>query len=195
MISPMAAASERFGLLQVGGKPATVIGDDVQVGQPAPHFTAQVGVWPGRNLWEEIDVLQATAGLVRILAAVPSLDTDTCDIETRRFNVEAAGLGEAVRVITISTDLPVAQKRWCGAAGVERVYAASDHMTGEFGVKYGTLIKERRWLRRAVFVVDQDEVVRYAAYMPKLGDQPNYEEVIALARQLAEPGAARSHEA
>lgn len=186
MNTPAAQPAERFGLIQVGGKPATVIGEDIQVGQPAPHFHSQVGVWPGRDLWAVIDPLAETAGLVRILAAVPSLDTDTCDIETRRFNVEAAGLGEGVRVITISTDLPVAQKRWCGAAGVERVYAVSDHMAVEFGVKYGTLIKERRYLRRAVFVVDQGDVVRYVAYMPKLAEQPKYEEVIALARQLAE---------
>jgi thiol peroxidase len=87
-------------------------------------------------------------------------------------------------VIAISTDLPIAQKRWCGAAGVERVMMVSDHMAGEFGVKYGTLIKERRWFRRAVFVVGQDDVIYYAAYMPKLGDEPNYDEVLAAAKQL-----------
>ena len=150
MNAPVTQPAERFGLILVGGKPATVIGDDIQAGQPAPHFQSQVGVWPSRAVWDVIDPLAETAGLVRILAAVPSLDTDTCDIETRRFNVEAAGLGEGVRVITISADLPVAQKRWCGAAGVERVYTVSDHMAVEFGLKYGTLIKERRYLRRAV---------------------------------------------
>jgi thiol peroxidase len=186
MDSPSTPPTERFGLIQVGGKPATVIGDDVVPGQTAPRFRAQVGLWPGQDLWAEIDPLEATAGLVRILAPVPSLDTSTCDTEMRRFNLEAAGLGDAVRVITISTDLPVAQKRWCGGAGVEQVYAVSDHMAGDFGLKYGTLIKERRWLRRAVFVVDQDDIVRYAAYMAKLGDQPNYEEVIALALELVE---------
>jgi thiol peroxidase len=106
-----------------------------------------------------------------------------CDKETRRFNEEAVGLGDDVRVIAISTDLPIAQKRWCGAAGVERVMMVSDHMAGEFGVKYGTLIKERRWFRRAVFVVGQDDVIYYAAYMPKLGDEPNYDEVLAAAKQ------------
>jgi thiol peroxidase len=176
--------TERPGLMEVGGRPATVIGDDLQVGQMAPHFTAQVGVWPGRDIWSELDPLAATAGSVRIIAAVPSLDTNTCDIETRRFNTEAAKLGPEVQIITISADLPVAQKRWCGAAGVERVYAVSDHMAVEFGVKYGTLIKERRWLRRAVFVVDQHDTLRYVAYMPKLGDQPDYEAVLAAAREL-----------
>jgi len=178
------APTERTGVMELSGRPATVVGDDVAVGQAAPHFTSQVGVWPGKDLWTELDPLEATAGLVRILSAVPSLDTNTCDIETRRFNTEAAHLGPQIRIITISTDLPVAQKRWCGAAGVDRVAAVSDHMAVEFGIKYGTLMKERRWLRRAVFVVDQHDVIRYVAYMPKLGDQPDYEAVLATARGL-----------
>jgi thioredoxin-dependent peroxiredoxin len=185
------APTERVGLMELGGRPATIVGDDVQVGQAAPHFTSQVGAWQGRDLWSELDPLAATAGSVRVLAAVPSLDTNTCDIETRRFNTDAAHLGPSIHIITISVDLPVSQKRWCGAAGVDRVYAVSDHMAVEFGVKYGTLMKERRWLRRAVFVVDQNDVIRYAAYMPKLGDQPNYEEVLATARQwVGQDGAA-----
>ncbi len=175
---------ERFGLIEVGGKPATVLGADVAVGQPAPHFRAQVGFWKGLDTWSEIDPLEATQGLVRVVAAVPSLDTQTCDLETRRFNTEAAALGDAIRIITISTDLPVAQKRWCGAAGIDKVVVVSDHVATEFGLSYGTLIKERRWLRRSVFVIDADGVVRYAAYMPKLGDQPDYDAVLAAARQL-----------
>jgi thiol peroxidase len=176
--------TERAGIIEVGGKPGTVVGDEVHAGQAAPHFTAQVGSWAGLDIWAEVDPLEATRGLVRVLAAVPSLDTQVCDTETRRFNAEAAGLGEAVRVIMVSTDLPVAQKRWCGAAGVDRVATVSDHMANDFGVKYGVLIKERRWLRRAVFVVDRHDVIRYAAYMPKLGEQPDYEAVLAAVRQL-----------
>jgi thiol peroxidase len=182
--SSVKAPTERVGLMELNGRPATVVGDDVRVGEPAPHFTAQVGVWPGKDIWSELDPLAATAGSVRILSAVPSLDTSTCDIETRRFNTEAAHLGPGIHIITISTDLPVAQKRWCGAAGVDRVFAVSDHMSTEFGLKYGTLMKERRWLRRAVLVVDQNDVIRYVAYMPKLGDQPDYDQVLATARGL-----------
>jgi len=178
------APTERLGVMELSGRPATIIGDEVNVGQAAPHFTAQVGVWPGKDLWSELDPLAATEGSVRILSAVPSLDTNTCDIETRRFNTEAAHLGPGIHIITISVDLPVAQKRWCGAAGVDRIYAVSDHMATEFGLKYGALMKERRWLRRAVFVVDQHDVIRYATYMPKLGDQPDYDTVLALARGL-----------
>ena len=178
--------TRRVGLIELSGKPATVVGDDVAVGQAAPRFTAQVGLWPGRDMWTDVDVLAATAGKVRILAPVPSLDTGTCDAETKRFNAEAAGLSEEVVVITISADLPPSQKRWCGAAGVERVMVVSDHMHMEFGVKYGCLMAERRWLRRAVFVVDQRDTVVYAAYMPKLGEQPDYEAVLGAARAAAE---------
>lgn len=177
------APVERPGLIEVGGKPATVIGDDVRVGQPAPGFKAQVGVWGGLDMWAEVDPLEATKGLVRILLAMPSLDTNVCDTETRRFNEEAANLGSDIRIIAVTTDLPVAQKRWCGVASVDHVAAVSDHMAGEFGVKYGTLIKERRWFRRAVFIVDRKDVIRYAAYLPKLGDQPNYEEVLTAAKE------------
>ena len=180
-----AAPRERAGLIEVGGKPATVLGPDVEVGQKAPHFTVQVGLWPGQETWTALDALAATAGKVRILTPLPSLDTSTCDAETRHFNEAAADLGEHVRVIVISTDLPVAQKRWCGSAGVERLLTVSDHLDGDFGLKYGTLIKERRWHRRAVFVVDHNDVIQYAAYMPKLGDHPNYDAVLAVARRLA----------
>lgn len=180
-----AGPPERHGLMELSGKPATIVGRDVRVGQRAPSFTAQVGYWPGKDLWQEVDPLGETAGHVRILAAVPSLDTNTCNVETRRFNEEAAALGPDIHVITISTDLPVAQKRWCGAAGVERVYVVSDHMATDFGVKYGALMKERRWLRRAVFVVDRAGKIVYAAYMPKLGVEPDYAAVLAAARRAS----------
>ncbi len=169
-------AKERFGLIKVGGKDATIIGEDIKVGQTAPDFSAHA------LDWSVVRGLADTQGKVRIIAAVPSLDTDTCDRETRRFNQEAAALGAEVVIEVISTDLPYAQKRWCGAAGVEQVKTLSDHMNAEFGEKYGVLIKERRTLRRAVFVVDRKDTVVYAAYMAALGDEPNYEEVLAAAR-------------
>ena len=132
--------------------------------------------------WSMVRGLGDTQGKVRILAAVPSLDTDTCDRETRRFNQEAASLSDDIVIEVISTDLPYAQKRWCGAAGVDQVMVLSDHMQAEFGEKYGCLIKERRILRRAVFVVDRQDIVTYVAYMPALGVEPNYEEVLEAAR-------------
>ncbi len=176
--------TRRVGLMELGGKPATILGDDVSVGRKAPVFTSQVGVWPGYDLWSEIEPLDATAGKVRILAAVPSLDTSTCDAETKRFNAEAAKLGDGIVIITLSTDLPPTQRRWCGAANVDKVVVVSDHMTTDFGLKYGLVMAERRWLRRAVFVVGPDDVLRYVAYMPKLADQPDYDAVLAAAQAL-----------
>lgn len=173
---------ERTDVIKLGDKFATVIGEDVAVGQQAPGFHAQVGSWGDVALWTDVDVLGQTAGKVRIVAAVPSLSTSVCDTETRRFNEEASALGEGVVVITISTDLPPTQKTWCAAAGVDRVYLVSDHMDLDFGAKYGTWMKERRWHRRSVFVIGKDDTIVYAAYMPALGEQPKYDEVIAAAR-------------
>ncbi|GIK11063.1 MAG: thiol peroxidase [Anaerolineales bacterium] len=169
--------TERFGIIKVGGRDATVIGDDVKVGDAAPEFTVHA------LDWSLVRGLADTKGKVRIIAAVPSLDTDVCDRETRRFNQEAAALDKDIVIQTVSTDLPYAQKRWCGAAGVDQVMVLSDHQNAEFGEKYGVLIKERRILRRAVFVVGRDDKIVYAAYMPALGDEPNYEEVIEAAKK------------
>jgi thioredoxin-dependent peroxiredoxin len=169
--------TERFGLIKVGGKDATVVGNDLKVGQAAPDFTVHALDWSVKR------GLADTAGKVRIIAAVPSLDTDVCDRETRRFNQEAASLSKDIVIEVISTDLPYAQKRWCGAAGVEQVMVLSDHMTAEFSEKYGVLIKERRICRRAVFVIGRDDKVAYAAYMAVLGDEPNYTEVIEAAKK------------
>ena len=168
--------TERFGIIKVGGREATVIGDDVKVGQDAPEFTAHA------TDWSLVRGIADTKGKVRIIASVPSLDTEVCDRETRRFNVEAAALDKDIVIQTISTDLPYAQKRWCGAAGVDQVMVLSDHQNAEFGEKYGVLIKERRVLRRAVFVVGRDDKIAYAAYMPALGEEPNYAEVIEAAK-------------
>lgn len=167
---------ERPGLIQFAGQAQTVVGADIYVGQKAPDFVAR------RNDWTTIRALKETHGKVRIIASVPSLDTPVCDRETRRFNEEAANLGEDIVILVVSMDLPVAQKRWCGAAGVERVITLSDSARADFGRKYGTLMKEARILRRAVFVVDRNRIVRYAAYMPTNGDEPDYPAVLEAAR-------------
>ncbi len=168
---------ERTGLLKIDGRDVTIVGPDVIEGQPAPEFRATA------QDWSSVQALASTRGKVRVLAALPSLSTSVCDREMRRFNQEAAALGEEVVVFAISTDLPFTQKHWCGAAGVERVTTLSDHFETEFGMRYGCLIKERRILRRAVFVVGRDDRVVYARYMPALGDEPDYEEVLAAVRQ------------
>ena len=169
-------ANERSGLIQIAGKDATIIGDDVQVGQIAQDFSVQA------LDWSVVRGLGDTQGKVRIIAAVPSLETGVCDRETRRFNEEAANLGEDVVIEVISMDLPYTQSRWCGAAGIEQVMVLSDHLAAEFGEKYGCLIKERRILRRAVFVIDRQGIFLYVAYMPALGIEPNYDEVLQAAR-------------
>jgi len=166
----------RNDIFKLGDKFATLIGDDVKVGDPAPEFTSVV---PG---WGKVNPLQESKGKVIILCAVPSIDTETCDIETRRFNEEAADLSDDIVIYTISTDFPFAQKRWCGAAGVDKIKLVSDVLEAEFGEKYGLLIKERRFFRRAVFIVGRDGKLIYVDYMPVLSQQPNYEEVIAAAK-------------
>ncbi|MEK7443203.1 MAG: thiol peroxidase [Chloroflexota bacterium] len=167
---------ERVGVIKLGENPATIIGNDVVVGQTAPEFSVQA------NDWSLLQGLASTAGKVRILAAVPSLNTAICDKETRTFNERAAALGDDITILVISSDLPIAQKTWCSGAGIDKVRTLSDHLDMDFGVKYGTYIKERRWHRRAVFVVDRDGKLVYVAYMPQLGLEPNYDEVLAAAK-------------
>jgi len=168
--------TERFGIVKFRGQAVTVIGADLKPGEAAPEFSVQTLDWTSFN------GLASTAGKVRIITALPSLDTEVCDRETRRFNVEAAALSKDIAILAISTDLPYAQKRWCGAAEVDQVTVLSDHMSVDFGTKYGCLIKEARILRRAAFVVDRSGKITYAAYMPALGEEPNYAEVLAAAQ-------------
>jgi thiol peroxidase len=177
MIPTAAVPAERTGLLHVGGKPATVVGEDLHAGDCAPEFSAHT------LEWQLFEALAQTRGEVRIIAAVPSLDTPVCDLETRTFNKRAAELGPDLHILVVSTDLPYAHKRWCGSAGVDQVTTLSDHMTAEFGVRYGCLIKERRILRRATFVVDRSDRIVYAAYTAKLGDEPDYDAILDAARQ------------
>ena len=169
--------TERFGIYKTGGRDVTIIGSDIKVGQIAPDFAVHALDWSVTR------GLADTAGKVRIIASVPSLDTEVCDRETRRFNQEVASLSKDIIIEVISTDLPYTQKRWCGAAGVDQVMVLSDHMTAEFSEKYAVLVKERRICRRAVFVIGRDDKTVYAAYMPISGDEPNYAEVIEAAKK------------
>ncbi|MBV6391816.1 MAG: Thiol peroxidase [Anaerolineales bacterium] len=167
----------RDNVFKIGNNFVTLLGDEVKVGQAAPEFTSVA------SSWATVNPLQESKGKVIVLSAVPSLDTEICDRETRRFNEEASKLGDDIVIYTISADFPMAQKRWCGAAGVERVKVVSDVVDAEFGVKYGVLIKERRYLRRSVFIVGRDGRLTYVNYLPTLGDEPDYDEVIAAAKK------------
>lgn len=170
-------AQERTGVVTFKGNPVTLVGNEVKVGDTAPDFTVLANDLSPVTLAD-------SKGSVRIISVVPSLDTGVCDQQTRRFNEEAASL-EGVRVLTISVDLPFAQKRWCGAAGVDRVQTLSDHRDLSFGTAYGVAIKELRLLARAVFVVDKDDKVVYAEYVPEVTQHPNYEAAIEAAKKAA----------
>jgi thiol peroxidase len=128
--------------------------------------------------------LASSAGKIRIISSIPSLDTPVCDTETRRFNQEAASLPGDVVVLTISLDLPFAQKRWCGAAGVDKVTTLSDYRERSFGQNYGVLIKELLLLTRAIFVVDAQDVIRYIQIVPEVTSEPDYAAVIASVKPL-----------
>jgi thiol peroxidase len=125
--------------------------------------------------------LEKTGNHVRIISVVPSLDTPVCDLQTKRFNEEAAKL-PGVDILTVSMDLPFAQKRWCGAFGVDRIKMLSDHRSGSFGEAYGTLIKDLRIESRAIFVLDSDNLIRYVEYVKEVADHPNYDAALAAAK-------------
>jgi thiol peroxidase len=170
--------AERPGLITMKGNPLTLMGQEVHLGDPAPDFEVIANdLTPFK--------LSSLKGKVAIISAVPSLDTPTCNIETRWFNEEAAKLGPNVEILTISMDLPFAQKRWCGAAGVDRVKTYSDHRDAAFGLAYGVLIKELRLLARAVFVVDKTGVLRYIQLVKELSNEPNYDEVLQALGKLS----------
>lgn len=167
---------ERPGATTLKGNPLTLIGPELKPGDKAPDFEAvDMGLKPVK--------LGDTGAGVRIFSIVPSLDTPVCDAQTKRFNDAAAKMPD-VSIYTISMDLPFAQKRWCGAMGVDRVKMLSDHVSGSFGEHYGTLIKELRIESRAIFVVDKDNTIRHAEYVKEVADHPNYEAVMNSVQSL-----------
>jgi thioredoxin-dependent peroxiredoxin len=168
---------ERTGIITFRGTPLTLLGAALQTGDTAPDFTVLDNGLNERTMAD-------FQGKVLILSSIPSLDTPTCDMETRRFNSEAVGLGDGIEILTISMDLPFAQKRWCGAAGVERVVTLSDHRDASFGLGYGVLIKEMRLLARAVFVVTPDRKLAHVQIVPEIASEPEYESVLSAARAL-----------
>ena len=168
---------ERAAAVTMQGSPLTLEGTPVTVGEPAPDFVAVA------NDLSEVK-LSSYRGKIVVLSAVPSLDTPVCDIETRRFNQEAGNLGSDVVVLTISMDLPFAQARWCGAAGVTRVVTLSDYRYASFGAEYGMLIKGLRLLARGLFVVDRQGIIRYVQLVPEVTHEPDYEAVLSAVREL-----------
>jgi thiol peroxidase len=156
----------------------TLLGNEVKVGQSAPDFKVQ------KSADMSDYTLASGAGKTRILATVPSLDTPVCDLETKRFNEESSKLNN-VEVVCISMDLPFAQKRWCGAANVDKVITASDHRDASFGKNYGVLISGGpldRILARAVFVIGPDNKIKHVEYVPSIGEQPNFDAALGAAK-------------
>lgn len=152
----------------------TILGSEVKVGDTAPDFKVLA------NDLSEVTLADSN-GSVRLISVVPSLDTGVCDAQTRRFNEEAANLGN-VKILTISVDLPFAQKRWCGAQGIDQVQTLSDHRDLSFGHAYGVVIEELRLLARAIFVVDSSNKVTYVEYVGEVTDHPNYEAALEAAK-------------
>jgi thiol peroxidase len=168
---------ERDGLVTMKGNPITLMGSELQVGDKAPDFVAIDNDLNPVNF-------DSFRGKVCIISSVPSLDTPVCDMETRRFNDEAGRLGDEVEILTISMDLPFAQKRWCGAAGVDRVQTLSDHRDAAFGQAYGVLIKGLRLLARAVFVVDKEGSIRHIELVKEIASEPDYDSVLTAVKEL-----------
>ena len=170
------ASKERAGAVTFKGNPLTLIRPEAKVGSRAPDFQVL-----GQDLSPV--TLSRFRGQTLLISVVPSLDTPVCDAQTRRFNEEAASLPN-VQILTVSMDLPFAQKRWCGAAGIDRVKVLSDHKDASFGAAWGTLIKELRLLSRSIFLVDDTGTLRYVEYVPEITAHPNYDAALAAARKL-----------
>jgi thiol peroxidase len=168
---------ERSNVTKFKGNPVTLLGTALKAGDKAPEFVvvdttlAQVR-------------LSDFKGKIKIISTVPSLDTPVCDTETRRFNQEAATLPENIVLLTISMDLPFAQSRWCGAAGIDRVKTLSDYQERSFALAYGVLIKELKLLSRSIFVIDANDKIRYIQHVPEITAEPDYAAVISAAKGL-----------
>ena len=157
------------------GSPLHLVGTLPAVGQKAPDFTLLANDLTPYGLKD-------FAGKTLVIATVPSLDTPVCDTEIRRFNKEAAALADTLRILAVSCDLPFAQARWCGAAGISAVQSLSDHRDISFGQNYGVLIKELRLLARAIFIIDSLGIVRYVQLVPEMTSEPEYDAALAAAK-------------
>jgi len=162
---------ERNGLITMKGNSLTIVGKELKVGDVAPEFEI---------LDNDLSPVSFSSfrGKICVISSVPSLDTPVCDMETRRFNEEAGKLGEDIQILTISMDLPFAQKRWCGASGVDKVITLSDHRDASFGTAYGVLIKELRLLARVVFVIDREGIIRYIQIVKEQTEEPDYDAIL-----------------
>ena len=168
---------KRTGVVTFAGNPIALLGKEVKVGDKAPAFTLL-----DNGLGEK--TLADYAGKVKVISVVPSLDTGVCDAQTRWFNQNVSKLGDNVVVLTVSVDLPFAQKRWCGAAGIDQVKTLSDHRDLSFGKNYGFVLEGLRLLSRGIVVIDKDDVVRYVEYVPEVTSAVNFDAAEAATKAL-----------
>ena len=168
---------KRTGVVTFAGNPIALLGKEVKVGDKAPAFTLL-----DNGLGEK--TLADYAGKVKVISVVPSLDTGVCDAQTRWFNQNVSKLGDNVVVLTVSVDLPFAQKRWCGAAGIDQVETLSDHRDLSFGENYGFILEGLRLLSRGIIVIDKDDVVRYVEYVPEVTSAVNFDAAEAATKAL-----------
>ena len=169
---------ERTGITNFKGDPVTLLGPALKIGDKAPDFrVVDTALSPV--------TLADFTGKIKIISAVPSLDTPVCDMETRRFNQEAANLPDKLAVLTISMDLPFAQKRWCGAADINRVKTLSDYQERSFALAYGVLIKELKLLSRSIFVVDATDTIRYIQHVKEITSEPDYAAILDAVKSLS----------
>lgn len=168
--------SEKTGVITMKGNPMTLVGPELKVGDDAPNVTLTA------NDLSQVE-LSSLKGKTVILSVVPSLDTPVCDLQTKRFNQEAEALGESVVIVTVSKDLPFAQKRWCGATGSDKVQTLSDYRSN-FGEAYGLLIKELGLLTRAVLIVNADGKIEYIEIVPEVTSEPNFDEALSALKAL-----------
>ncbi|HJF17487.1 MAG TPA: thiol peroxidase [Globicatella sulfidifaciens] len=159
------------------GEFVTIIGKQLKVGEQLPDFT----------LVNPDLVKQSLAdfeGKKKVLSIVPSVDTGICDAQTRQFNQSLSDMENTV-VLTVSCDLPFAQKRWCGASGIENALLLSDYYDQSFGKAYGVLMEEWHLLARAVIVANEQNEITYVEYLDNVNSHPDYEAAINAVKELA----------
>jgi len=167
---------KRSGIITMKGNPVTLAGKEIKVGDKAPNFTVI------DNDMNEVS-FETFKGKKVIISVVPSLDTSVCEFQTTSFNERASEIEDVV-ILTISVDLPFAQKRFCVGKGIDKVKVYSDHRDLSFGKEYGFIIEELRLLARGIVVVDKEGIVKYVEYVKEVTEHPDYDKAIEEAKKL-----------
>ncbi len=167
---------KRKDVVTMGGNPMTLLGKEIKVGDSAPDFTALKSDMSPYSLKDAGDK-------IKIISVVTSLDTGICEMQTIKFNEEASELDDVV-IITLSVDLPFAQKRFCSANSIDKVITLSDHRDLDFGLKYGFVMEEVRLLSRGIVVLDKNNKVVYVEYLDQIGKHPDYDKALEAVKNI-----------